>query len=285
MQSGSKIMAACIGAAVLGGVSAAVVSQLEWEQSRSDGAPDTPPPGQVPSSAPILSPQYFSTSSVRGIRVAVTQDLPSPPSAMSVDEYCNGYVNEPTTDFARQVATRGWHVTSEGRVGALQATAFVRGFEPGTSGVCFPVDGNVALSDGDRLVAIIYGGEAAAIGDIHDAGDFNSVRITDGTGVAAPLGDVRVQNGSIVVQPLPAADRVCGGDFRVPNVFSIPIERAALQLQASGWTPVGPNYGLQSCAGTGYAQCLYNFDQGQRSLEVITVGEDGGPVVNYSIEC
>jgi len=252
-----------------------------------------------------LTPPQSSTprvaSSVRGIRIATLTELPVVRPRTVIPEYCATRHTTPTTSVGRFVSQRGWHVTSEGSLGAYEAVAFVRTFEPGTSGVCSPVDGNVAIFRGGALIAIVYasGDTRSSIGRLQSFPNIPFLRIWDGTGISPPLADLRLDSAGIVVGRVAAFDVVCGGGARVPNIFGQPIERARVALRRAGWRPVNAGVSdepggregelrangiveAEACAGTGYGQCTFNYDDARdNSLRVITVGD----VVDYETTC
>ena len=238
---------------------------------------------------------YRVSSAIAELRVDRAQAIPqaSPPTAS--DEACRtlGYEKVPTTSLGREIGRRGWHVTSEARVQNFTVVAYVRNLLAGTSAMCFPVDGHVAIADRSRVIAIV-----SNAGNIHarlnmgfyGIGGFRNVfgstnlRITDGTAASAPIAELQIGSGRIHVGQLAAADRVCRGRASFPNVYDRPISVASRTLVRAGWRPSNGRLGRQDCSGTGVGYCLFNYRQGRRSVDIITVGEDRH-VVNYDPHC
>jgi hypothetical protein len=191
----------------------------------------------------------------------------------------------------RDIVRRGWHITSEAQVGGHVAIGFVRGFLAGTSSICFAVEGHVAIADRNRLVAIVSApmndpsdGEGDIIGEVHEVPGSGNLRITDGTGAAPPIADVRFDAGGVQVVAVASRDAICRGRASVPNVYGRTISSASRALLRLGWRPSNRRLGLQDCSGTGVGYCLFTFRQGGRSVGIVTVGEDRH-VVRYDPHC
>jgi hypothetical protein len=238
---------------------------------------------------------YRVSSAIAELRVDRAQAIPQPSPPTTSDEGCRslGHEKVPTTSLGREIARRGWHVTSEARVQNFTVVAYVRNLLGGTSAMCFPVDGHVAIADRGRLIAIVSNaGNIRARVDMgfYGIGGFRNVfgsanlRITDGTAASAPIGELHIRSGRIHVGPLAAADRVCRGRASVPNVYDRPISIASRTLARAGWRPSNGRLGRQDCSGTGVGYCIYNYRQGRRSVDIITVGEEHH-VVNYEPHC
>src|SRR3954470_6328287 len=101
------------------------------------------------------APRLSSAIPAFRIRAAI-QISPAAPR-VGIDDYCRslGYEKAPTTSLGRDIVRHGWHITSEVRVGAHVAISYVRTLSAGTSGVCYPVEGHVAVGDRTHLIALI----------------------------------------------------------------------------------------------------------------------------------
>jgi hypothetical protein len=75
------------------------------------------------------------SSAVPNLRISPANTIPEASPRTTVDEYCRSlrYEKVPTTGLGREVARRGWHVTSEAQVNGHAVVAYVREFLPGTS--------------------------------------------------------------------------------------------------------------------------------------------------------
>jgi hypothetical protein len=122
------------------------------------------------------------------------------------------------------------------------------------------------------------------IGEIHDVFGSRNLRISDGTGAAPPIAEIRIGSNGIRVEQLATADAVCRSHLSVPNVFDRPISSASRILLRVGWRPLRGRLGLRECSGTGVGYCLFTYRQGRRSLDIVTVGEERH-VVNYEPHC
>ena len=242
------------------------------------------------SSAPHLS------STMPNLQISRINVVPDAASRTTIPDYCEllRYEKVPVTTIGREIARRGWHVTSELQTaGGHVVIAYVRDFQAGTSALCFPVEGHVAIAGRNRVIAIISdAGNVHAridngfygIGKVVAVSGSSNLRITDGTGAAAPIAEIRIGADGIGVGPLAPADAICHGRASVPNVYDRTMPSALRALQRAGWRPFDGRRGLRDCSGTGVGYCLFAFRQGRRSLDVTTVGEDRR-IVNYDPHC
>lgn len=251
------------------------------------------------STAAAASPRFAST--VPAIRIAATTTLPAAP-AFDV-EFCDHLFDKPKGEAAKAVAAKGWKITGELSAGRYQAVSFVGGAEPATSGACELSKGNVAFFEGGVLKAIAYGaGKGPMIGRILPTGD-GDLRIWDGDIVPGPVADVRISgDGGLAIGKVAAEEKVCGGKAVVPNIYGMPINRARAALQKAGWKPVaaapeGEDPRLEalvaqgvveaeSCSGTGFGFCAFNYRGPAGTLGVTTVGDGEFPSVSsYGVAC
>jgi hypothetical protein len=246
------------------------------------------------------------TSNVAGVSFNAVAKLPKAPASASTQSECNGFVKAPQSPAARLVAKAGWGVTGEGRIGKYRAVSFAGSFEPSTSGSCYIGKGNVAIFDGETLVAIAY---APSSGKLTIANvlpfEEDSLRIWDGDAVPAPVADIRVVDGKgLVIQKLAAKELACGGGTPIPNIYGMPITKARKLLAKSGWETVGNGDAagredereadlaamgvteVASCSGTGFAFCSYDYKRPEAALAVTTVGDNEDPsVAEYAVRC
>lgn len=257
----------------------------------------------VAKQAPRAAPGFSST--IPALRMTAIAQLPRGPG-VPLDDYCTSKAIDARSAAGRLVEGRGWHVTAEQSVGRYMAVAFAGRFEPMTSGVCGTSDGNVALFEGGRLVAIVHraGREGPTPRLVTALGEPGRLRIW-GEEYSAPLADLVILNTSATVAPIAADDRWCDGAVIVPNIFNAPIREARIRILRAGWqpappasedvvdTPYGREPGLRrdgvvetaSCSGTGYGLCMFNYrSAGGASLEVMTAGDEPN-VVDYGVQC
>ncbi|PWR25476.1 hypothetical protein [Zavarzinia aquatilis] len=242
---------------------------------------------------------------VPGLALTPLTALPPAPAAAAERGECAHFLASPTSEAAGIVSAAGWAVTGEAAVGPYQAVAFVGRMTAGTSGSCEMDEGNIALFDGATLVAIAYArrGAALSIGGIAPL-EPRGIRIWTGDFLPRPVAELHVApDGAVLVTPLSAEESRCQGRVKVPNVYDLPIDVARRRLIAAGWRPVprsGPSADgagreatlaarvpeVESCAGTGFGFCAFEYDSAAASLTVITAGEDAmPPVTDYRTTC
>lgn len=151
-------------------------------------------------------------SEVKGLAIAPAGTIPKAPASAENREFCAHLTETPKSPAARLVAGRGWGVTGQARLPeGRQAVSFAGRFEPGTSGSCLGSEGNVAIFQGDSLLAIAYAprGARESIGKIVPLGDGNA-RIWSGDFLSQPMADLRVENGGYLIALAPlAAEEAC----------------------------------------------------------------------------
>lgn len=201
-------------------------------------------------------------SRVPGLAITPLASLPPAPASARERQGCETrLMRNPRSEAARQVAAAGWGVTGEEKLGRYQAVSFAGEFQGGTSGSCQVGQGNVAVFEGSRLLAVAYAerGAPRSIGGIAPLWP-DGLRLWDGDFLAAPLADLRPAGGAggqggaggagggqagqpgaperLALLPLAAEEQVCQGRGRVPNIYGQPIDRARAALLAAGWQPV-----------------------------------------------
>lgn len=234
-------------------------------------------------------------SRVRGIRITRSSTLPENPRGASA---CEDYEANVSTSQGRFVQSKGWFVTAESRLGSFNAVSFVGACDPITGSLFSPVDGNVAVFEGEQLRAIVYGKGVGALEAIPNSA---SLRITDGTGTSAPLADLQASSSKLTVNRVASTDRVCTSSIPLPNVFGMSVERARDKLGKAGWSPIeqpaedssegaGPELRekgiteISGCSGIGLGFCefVYRHSSGP-IVEFTAPGDD--PISSYSLDC
>ena len=253
--------------------------------------------------APAVQDSLSLSSTVTTIAFDAASTLPKAPASARSQADCAGTVREPVSAAARDVARAGWGVTGEGTVGAYQVISFAGSFEPGTSGSCYVGKGNLAVFDAGKLRAIAYArsGSETTIGRIEPFGK-GDLRIWDGELLPQPIADLRRTGKGLAIGKLASQERTCGGV--VPGINERPITQARKALIAAGWKPV--NHGaaedraderekdlaklgvieVESCSGTGFGYCSFDYEQAGAALAVTTVGDNEDPsVADYAVKC
>jgi hypothetical protein len=241
-------------------------------------------------------------SQVAGIHIVATDKLPTNLHRAPVDEYCVDYrIDHPKSAGGRLAAKNGWIVTSETKLGTYDAVTFVGRLDAGTSAVCYPANGNLAIFDGPHLVAIAYSHSRSekVLGIAEQVTD-RRIRLNTNT-PTPPFADAVLRHGVFIEDTAPT-DPVCGATAVVPNIYDQDIRRARRKLIAAGWQPVRPSEKLlggmdeqlkrqgvvevESCAGTGWSPCAFNYrhNRGFR-LRVVSAGEDRAIVISYDVDC
>jgi hypothetical protein len=256
-----------------------------------------PATAQTGASAPRVQ------SDLKDIRMKAITSLPKAGGSASDRDGCPWRVAKPKSAAAKLVAAQGWAVMADVPLGPYRAVSFAGRMEPGTSGTCNITQGNVALFDGDRLLALAYGksAEDTAIGNLTPL-EGGSVRVWDGDIVGSPVGDLRVEaDGTVRLGRLADEESVCQGRASVPNVYGMPIDKARKALADKGWKPVrikpdGESrqagfirrgiVEVESCAGTGLAYCSFSYKAAAGTLSLVTAGESALPgVAGYDVKC
>jgi hypothetical protein len=247
-------------------------------------------------------------SQVEGLAFTSLTALPQAPTG--ADGKDCGFGKPGQTPAGKAVSRAGWPVTGEERLGRLQAVSFAGEFETGTSGSCQVRQGNVALFEGEQLLAIAYArpGARRSIGGIlplEIAGQPAGLRLWDGDFLSQPLADLRAQpDGTLTLQPLASEETRCQGRAVLPMLYGKPINEARRLLQQRGWTPVaGQRSGgwgeprevalvkagvieVESCSGTGFGFCRFSYRGDAGRLDVTTVGDGEMPSVSdYAVRC
>jgi len=256
-------------------------------------------PGVAQTAAPTVRVQ----SDLKDIRIQAITSLPKAGGSADDRNGCPWRVIRPKSAAAKLVAAQGWAVTADVPLGAYRAVSFAGQMEAGTSGTCSITQGNVAVFDGDKMLALAYGksAEDTAIGNL-TALEGGTVRVWDGDAVGSPVGDLRIEaDGTVHLGKLADEESVCKGQAKVPNVYGMSIDKARKVLAAKGWKPVRGGASpeprqaalvrrgiaeAESCAGTGLGYCDFGYAGPAGRLTLTTVGEDALPSVSdYAVMC
>ncbi|EMD9437677.1 PASTA domain-containing protein [Burkholderia cepacia] len=256
----------------------------------------------VPAVAQTTASAPRVVSELKDIRMKPLANLPMAGSANDRGD-CSQLVIQPKSAAARLVAAQGWAVMSDMPLGPYRAISFAGQMEAATSGTCSITQGNVAVFENGRLIALAYGksAEDTAIGRLAPL-ESGAVRIWDGDIAPSPAGDLHVdRDGTLRLSRVADEDAVCKGRAKVPNVYNMPIDKARKALIANGWNPVrGGASGeprqsalvrrgiveTESCAGTGLAFCDFGYTGPAGKLTLTTVGEGALPsVTDYDVKC
>lgn len=257
----------------------------------------------IPAVAQTNAPAPRVVSELKDIRMKALTNLPTAGGSASDRDSCPQLVIQPKSPAAKQIAAQGWAVMSDVPLGSYRAVSFAGQMEAATSGACNITQGNLAVFDNNRLVALAYGksAEDTAIGRLSPL-EGGAVRVWDGDISPLPVGDLHVDdNGTLRLSKVADEDSVCQGRAKVPNVYNMPIDKARKALAAKGWKPVQGGASseprqaalvkrgiveAESCAGTGFAYCDFSYVGAAGKLALTTVGEDALPhVAEYSVKC
>jgi len=247
---------------------------------------------------------FHATSMIKGLKFVVLKTLPEAPRIIG-QELCN-CVAKPASEGGKLVKARGWAVTGEAPMGRFEAVSFAARFGEGTSGSVGVMQGNVAIFEGPRLVALAYGEKSGdeAIGRV-EALAGGGVRIWDGDLLSVPVADIHAEGDDLRLGPLAAEQSFCHGKATAPNIYGMPINKARAILKAKGWNPAPSKLGanetdfgrerelakrgvveVSGCSGTGFAYCSFNYASADGALTVTTVGDNDFPSVRrYSVKC
>lgn len=257
----------------------------------------------LPALAQTNAPAPRVVSELKDIRMKALTNLPKAGGSASDRDDCPQRVIQPKSAAAKLVAAQGWAVMADVPLGAYRAVSFAGQMQSATSGTCNVTQGNVAVFDNDKLIALAYGksAEDAAIGRL-TALEGGTVRVWDGDIVASPVGDLHLDtDGTLRLAKIADEDSVCQGRAKVPNVYNMPIDKARKALAAKGWNPVRAKpegephqatlikHGIveaEACSGTGLGYCGFNYAGPAGTLSLTTVGDNTLPsVVDYSVKC
>ncbi|NLA21323.1 hypothetical protein GPU89_38695 [Burkholderia cepacia] len=134
----------------------------------------------VPAAAQTTVSAPRVVSELKDIRMKPLANLPMAGSANDRGD-CSQLVIQPKSAAARLVAAQGWAVMSDMPLGPYRAISFAGQMEAATSGTCSITQGNVAVFENGRLIALAYGksAEDTAIGRLAPL-ESGAVRIWDG---------------------------------------------------------------------------------------------------------
>jgi hypothetical protein len=247
---------------------------------------------------------FHATSTVSGLKFMVLNTLPEAPRIIG-RAICN-CLADPTSEGGKLVKARGWAVTGEAPMGRFEAVSFAARFEDVYGGSFAVRQGNVAMFEGPRLIALVYGAKASdeAISFVEPL-EGSGVRIWDGESPSHPVGDIRADGSDLRLGPLAAEQSFCHGKAVVPNIYGMPIGKARALLQAKGWKPAPSKLGtnedefgreialakrgvveVSNCSGTGLGFCSFDYIGADGRLGVTTVGDDDFPSVSaYGVTC
>lgn len=260
--------------------------------------------------APLHAAAPKLGSTINEVRVVAATQLPANPDGGQIDEYCRDlsprFDIKPKSAGGRYAVSRGWIVTSETKLGKYDAVNIVGALDAATSATCVHRDGNLAIFDGSRLIAIAYKQPAKNLEEAYpdslgSAEQIDSRRIRLHWGLpGAPIADVVLRDG-ISIEHVAEDDRVCGGAALVPNIFEQDIRKARKKLLAYGWLPRRPSERLNGgidedlrkqgvvevelCSGTGYGYCIFNYANAKGFRLVVTSAGDDPLVIEYRVNC
>lgn len=172
----------------------------------------------VPAAAQTTVSAPRVVSELKDIRMKPLANLPMAGSANDRGD-CSQLVIQPKSAAARLVAAQGWAVMSDMPLGPYRAISFAGQMEAATSGTCSITQGNVAVFENGRLIALAYGksAEDTAIGRLAPL-ESGAVRIWDGDIAPSPAGDLHVdRDGTLRLSRVADADAVCQGARRCPT--------------------------------------------------------------------
>lgn len=256
-----------------------------------------------------LADSPTTASDIAGAVLTPLTVLPLSPEDGSPDDFCSGYRINPGSKAGKLVAARGWIVTSEASLGQYKVVSFSSGFKPGTSGICFARNSNLAIFDGMNLVALAYTARFAkwTLGKVEPL-ESGALLIWGGDGPGEPVGELRQENGDFRLTKVADERTFCHGEALVPNVYGKSIKEARTILIGHGWKPkkhaadaTDDDYGAvrlvkhgiveaDSCSGTGVGYCEFDYVSRAGTLGVTTVGGDwdnasNDIVVDYGVAC
>jgi hypothetical protein len=241
---------------------------------------------------------FLVSSAIPDLRIDRATIVPAAAPRLEAEGQCRDRPTVPRTNVGREIARRGWHVTSEAQVGDHIAIGYVRGLLHAPIALCLAVDGHVAIVERGRLVAIvsaaridptsghdpdggIHGGPIGYVVKVPGSGNF---RITETTGLGAPLAEIRIGPNTINVGQLAPRDSFCGGRVSIPNIYARSMVSASRILRREGWRPVSARPRLEDCQMMGLGFCEFRYRRGRQSL-AITTDNDQHHVVAYEPRC
>ena len=241
---------------------------------------------------------YRVRSTIAELRIDRASRVPEAAPRREIEGNCGERFPAPTTNMGREIARRGWRVTSEAHAGNHVAIGYVRGLLHVPIALCLAVDGHVAIVERGRLVAIVSaeridptnghdpdgGIPSGLIGYVIKVPGSGNFRITETTGLGAPLAEIRIGPNEINVGPLAPRDSFCGGRVLIPNIYDRSMVSASRILRREGWRPVHARPRLEDCQMMGLGFCEFRYRRGHQSLE-ITTDNDQHHVVAYEPRC
>ena len=257
----------------------------------------------LPAAAQTNTTVPRAVSELKDLHMKASTALPRAGGTQHDREDCPQALIQPKSAAAKRVASQGWAVMADVPLGPYRAVSFAGQMQASTSGTCSITQGNVAVFDKDKLIALAYGksAEDTAIGNLIPL-EGGAVRVWDGDITTSPVGDLHVDaDGTLRLSKIASEDTVCQGRAKVPNVYGMPIDKARKALAAKGCNPVRAKASgdprqaalfkrgvieTYDCSGTGLAYCSYSYASATGKLSLTTMGEDDLPsVADYSVKC
>jgi hypothetical protein len=254
-----------------------------------------------------------ATSMVDGLAFTTAlEQLPKAPGSARMRKGCENLVVTPATDGGKEVASLGWIVTGEAKIGSDGDTAvsFAGAVQPVSdgygSGYCTVAQGNLGLFHDRQLKALAYATPSSKLSVGRVIGlEGGGARLWNGAVFSAPIADIAETDGSyhLELRAVASQETLCGGTVTVPNIYAMKIDQARASLIARGWSPMPPTDAAVSRSGQegelvkrglietdscsqGLAFCEFNYRTSKSSLAVTTVGDDPLPtVISYRAQC
>lgn len=197
---------------------------------------------------------------------------------------------------AKMIKNLGWEVLSETKFANYTLVAFAGEFIDGTSSTCMISQSNIAIYSDEDLLGLIYlnSPEATQIGKLvlSDAG---YIRIFSGGYIQLPNVEIHLKEHGLVLTHQSNFTPYCNGASILPNVIGLDILKARELLFKYGFKPSNLAdqsipawrenlldegiFEVDSCSGTGFAFCRFNYSNDISSVGLITAGEDEIPTV------
>lgn len=209
-----------------------------------------------------------------------------------------------TLSAGKALEAAGWQVISEISLGDHALVTFAASSSPGERGLCDVTNGNLGIFEAERLIGLYWSRvkENTLFGALSTERE-GVIDLRSSTFPATPIAEILRIDDTFVLRARPSTLAGCTGKVEVPQLWQEPVGKMRDALIALGWAPMSPSAQdpvsadmqaqgfpeTESCTGTGYNYCSYEYSKPEAKLRVISMGELGPDhqpaMIDYDLTC